>query len=136
MPEKANSNAVVIAAVAHVLGPFLLVMSLLLALRTWQPQLTCRVEDTHYRRAVPSFDGRYASSLDASRRFLSEGSTLAVKTAEDLAHFYESGPSPRGFLAGAQLRSRHLEVAHLVSENERACSCLVVVTRGPVGHVL
>jgi hypothetical protein len=81
MPEKANSNAVVIAAVAHVLGPFLLVMSLLLALRTWQPQLTCRVEDTHYRRAVPSFDGRYASSLDASRRFLSEGSMLAVKMA-------------------------------------------------------
>ena len=61
---------------------------------------------------------------------------LAVKTAEDLAHFYESGPSPRGFLAGAQLRSRHLEVAHLVSEKERACCCLVVVTRGPVGHVL
>jgi hypothetical protein len=61
---------------------------------------------------------------------------LAVKTAEDLAHFYESGPSPRGFLAGAQLRLRHLEVAHLISENERSCSCLEVVTRGPVGHVL
>ena len=61
---------------------------------------------------------------------------LAVKTAEDLAHFYESGPSPRGFLAGDQLRSRHLEVADLVSENARPCSCLVVVTHGPVGHVL
>jgi hypothetical protein len=61
---------------------------------------------------------------------------FVTKTAEDLAHFYESGPSLRGFLAGGQLRSRPLEVARLVSENERADSCLVVVTRGTVGHVL
>jgi hypothetical protein len=108
IPEKANSNGVVVAAVVHALGPFLLVISLLVALRAWHPQLTCRVEDPHYRRAVPSFDGRVASSLDASRGILWDGSRFATKTADNPAHSYESEPSPRGFLAGAQLRSRHL----------------------------
>jgi hypothetical protein len=108
IPEKANSNAVVIAAVAHALGPFLLVMSLLVALRARPPQLTCRVEDPDYRRAVQSFDGRVTSSLDASRGFLWDGSMFATKTAENPVHSYESEPSPRGFQVGAQPCSRHL----------------------------
>jgi len=55
---------------------------------------------------------------------------FATKTAENPAHSYESEASPRDFLAGAQLRSPHLEVAHLVSENER------VNEVPPVGQVI
>jgi hypothetical protein len=66
IPEKANSNAVVIAAVAHALGPFFLVMSLLVALRAWNPQLTCRVGDPRHLRCLGSCyrgDGQGVGSI-------------------------------------------------------------------------
>ena len=66
IPEKASINAVVKVAVAHAIEPILLVMSLLVALRAWNPQLTCRVGVPHQLRCsggrygAPGFTGRGA----------------------------------------------------------------------------
>ena len=56
IPERANINAVVNIAVAHTLAQILPVMSLLVALRAWNPQLTCREGEAHHPRCS---GGRY-----------------------------------------------------------------------------